>query len=120
MFNGGRKANISVPALPEFQKKNWIALEHFDVDNSPFANLGYKIFFENNQIIEGKLDQLGKAHHENVPEKAIRVEYEELPIEPDEPWAPFSKVIEKLSTTASQDTSTPLTNNSNDDEPDHG
>ena len=96
VFNGGRKANISVPALPEFQKKNWIALEHFDVDNSPFANLGYKIFFENNQIIEGKLDQLGKAHHDNVPDKAIKVEYEENKTISDKPWDTFDSVLTQL------------------------
>ena len=35
------------------------------------------IHFENNQIIEGKLDSEGKAHYDNVPEKAIKVEYEQ-------------------------------------------
>ena len=96
MFSGGRKVNMSVPALPEFQKNNWIALEHFDVDNSPFANLGYKIFFENNQVIQGKLDEHGKAHHENVPEKAIRVEYEENNTISDEPWDTFDSVLAQL------------------------
>ncbi|WP_284084982.1 type VI secretion system Vgr family protein [Acinetobacter haemolyticus] len=115
LFMGGANVNLSVPALPRFDKKNWIALEHVDVDRTPFANLGYKIFFENNQVIEGRLDELGKAHHENVPDKALRVEYEEKKSEPDKPWEPFSQLIEKLSTTESQESTTHLTTNSKSD-----
>ncbi len=115
LFMGGANVNLSVPALPRFDKKNWIALEHVDVDQMPFANLGYKIFFENNQVIEGRLDELGKAHHENVPDKALRVEYEEKKSEPDKPWEPFSQLIEKLSTTESQESTTHLTTNSKSD-----
>ncbi|MFK4050684.1 type VI secretion system Vgr family protein [Acinetobacter venetianus] len=115
LFMGGANVNLSVPALPRFEKKNWIALEHVDVDQTPFANLGYKIFFENNQVIEGRLDELGKAHHENVPDKALRVEYEEKKSEPDKPWEPFSQLIEKLSTTESQESTTNLTTNSKSD-----
>ncbi|MDO7508421.1 type VI secretion system Vgr family protein [Acinetobacter baumannii] len=96
LFMGGGSANANVPALPEFNKTNWIALEHLDVDNQPFANLGYKIFFENNQVIEGKLDEQGKAHHENVPDKAIRVEYQELPAKPDTPWDTYDAVLKEL------------------------
>ena len=96
VFSGGHKANIGLPVLPEFNRKNWIALEHFDADNSPFANLGYKIFFENNQVIEGKLDEHGKAHHDNVPDKAIRVEYEENNAVSDEPWDTFDSVLAQL------------------------
>ncbi|MDR7015325.1 type VI secretion system Vgr family protein [Acinetobacter sp. 3657] len=115
LFMGGAGVKMSVPALPRFEKKNWIALEHIDVDQTPFANLGYKIFFENNQVIEGRLDEQGKAHHENVPDKALRVEYEEKKSEPDKPWEPFSQVIEKLSTTESQENTTNLTTNSKSD-----
>lgn len=78
------------------QNKNWIALEHLDADNQPFANLGYKIFFENNQVIEGKLDEQGKAYHENVPEQAIKVEYEENPTIKDEPWDTYDSVLAQL------------------------
>ncbi|MGR0306497.1 type VI secretion system tip protein VgrG, partial [Acinetobacter beijerinckii] len=96
LFMGGAQANAQLPALPEFNNKNWIALEHLDVDRQPFANLGYKIFFENNQIIEGKLDEHGKAHHDNVPEKAIRVEYEQPKMEEDKPWDQFDTVMAEL------------------------
>ncbi|MCU4337400.1 type VI secretion system Vgr family protein [Acinetobacter dispersus] len=96
LFMGGAKANVQLPTLPEFDNKNWIALEHLDVDRQPFANLGYKIFFENNQVIEGKLDEHGKAHHDNVPEKAIRVEYEQPKMEEDKPWDQFDTVMAEL------------------------
>lgn len=96
LFMGGAQANAQLPALPEFNNKNWIALEHLGVDRQPFANLGYKIFFENNQVIEGKLDEHGKAHHENVPEKAIRVEYEQPEMEEDKPWDQFDTVMAEL------------------------
>ncbi|MCH7336793.1 type VI secretion system Vgr family protein [Acinetobacter sp. NIPH 2699] len=96
LLKGGANANMSVPALPRFEKKNWIALEHLDVEHTPLANLGYKIFFENNQVIEGRLDEHGKAHHENVPDKALRVEYEQPPMEEDSPWDQFDTVMDEL------------------------
>jgi type VI secretion system secreted protein VgrG len=96
LFMGGGKASAQLPALPKFNNKNWIALEHLDVDQQPFANLGYKIFFENNQVIEGKLDEHGKAHHDNVPAKAVRVEYEQPKMEEDKPWDPFDTVMAEL------------------------
>ncbi len=96
LFMGGAGVKMSVPALPRFEKKNWIALEHKDVDQTPFANLGYKIFFENSQVIEGRLDEQGKAHHENVPDKALRVEYEQPPMEDDSPWDKFDAVMDEL------------------------
>ncbi|WP_130802877.1 type VI secretion system Vgr family protein [Acinetobacter ihumii] len=96
LFVGGAQVNAQLPALPKFDNKNWIALEHLDVDQEPFANLGYKIFFENNQTIEGRLDEHGKAHHENVPEKAIRVEYEQPKMEEDKPWDRFDTVMAEL------------------------
>ena len=96
LFMGGAQVSAQLPALPKFDNKNWIALEHLDVDHQPFANLGYKIFFENNQVIEGKLDEHGKAHHDNVPEKAIRVEYEQPKMEEDKPWDQFDTVMAEL------------------------
>ena len=69
--------------------------EHLDAENEPFANLGYKIYFEGNQIIEGKLDDLGKAHHDNVPQKAIKVEYEQRDYI-DEPWGLYDLVLDQL------------------------
>jgi len=95
LFVKGSKVNTSLPALPSFKNQNWIALEHLDADNQPFSSVGYKIFFEGNQIIEGQLDDQGKAHHNNVPEKAIRVEYEQAEII-DKPWDTYDLVLDQL------------------------
>lgn len=95
LFVKGSQVNTSLPALPSFKNQNWIALEHLDADNQPFSSVGYKIFFEGNQIIEGQLDDQGKAHHNNVPEKAIRVEYEQAEII-DKPWDTYDLVLDQL------------------------
>lgn len=95
LFKSGTNATANFPALPKFNNKNWIALEHSDADNEPFSNLGYKIYFEGNQIIEGRLDDCGKAHHDNVPEKAIKVEYEQSNYN-DDPWDPYDLVLDQL------------------------
>ncbi|WP_319922805.1 DUF2345 domain-containing protein [Acinetobacter sp. RF14B] len=95
LFVNGSQINTSLPALPSFKNQNWIALEHLDADNQPFSSVGYKIFFEGNQIIEGQLDDQGKAHHNNVPEKAIRVEYEQAEII-DKPWDTYDLVLDQL------------------------
>lgn len=95
VFQSGASVKNQSPVLPKFNNKNWIALEHLDAENEPFANLGYKIYFEGNQIIEGKLDDLGKAHHDNVPQKAIKVEYEQRDYI-DEPWGLYDLVLDQL------------------------
>ncbi|MDM1781293.1 type VI secretion system tip protein VgrG [Acinetobacter indicus] len=95
LFVNGSQVNTSLPALPSFKNQNWIALEHLDADNQPFSSVDYKIFFEGNQIIEGQLDDQGKAHHNNVPEKAIRVEYEQAEII-DKPWDTYDLVLDRL------------------------
>ena len=95
IFKGGEGVPVNVPAIPALDRKNWIGLEHLDADNEPFAHLGYKLFFENNQIIEGRLDENGKAHHENVPEKAVKVEYEQKDFK-DKPWDNYDLVLNEL------------------------
>ena len=95
VFNGGEKVLANVAVLPTLNRNNWIGVEYLDADNQPFAHLGYKLFFENNQIIEGHLDEYGKAHHENVPQKAVKVEYEQEKIK-DEPWDTYDLVINEL------------------------
>lgn len=58
--------------------------------------MGYKIHFKNNQTITGKLDANGQAEHHNLPEQAVRVEYENDSAVKEEPWSPFSTVMSKL------------------------
>ncbi len=94
VFQGGSSVNTNVPVLPEYNNQNWIGLELLDTLREPFADIGYKIHFENNQIIEGKLDSAGKAHHDNVPQKAIKVEYEFNP--EDEPWPDYDDLFQAI------------------------
>ncbi|WP_333669333.1 DUF2345 domain-containing protein, partial [Acinetobacter guillouiae] len=94
IFKGGNSVNTNFPALPEYNNQNWIGLELLDTLREPFADIGYKIHFENNQIIEGKLDSEGKAHHDNVPQKAIKVEYEFNP--EDEPWPDYDDLFQAI------------------------
>lgn len=96
LFLSGEKMAMEYPALPAFKQNNWIDLAYFDTDQQPYADLGYKIFFENHQTISGKLDAQGRAHHENVPEKAIKVEYESNPSINDRPWDTYADVLAQL------------------------
>lgn len=95
LFKTGEKVTTHVPVLPKANNSNWIALEHLNAENEPFPNLGYKLFFAGNQIIEGKLDEHGKAYHENVPEKAIKVEYEQCDYK-DSDWEKYDLVLDQL------------------------
>ena len=54
----GGESKYKRACLTRVSEKNWIALEHFDVDNSPFANLGYNILFENNNILATYANQM--------------------------------------------------------------
>ncbi|MGY0618459.1 type VI secretion system Vgr family protein [Lysobacter sp. A378] len=95
-FRGGASAAAMLAALPDSKLKldNWIEVNHRDADNQPFAGQGYTIFFEGGQTIKGKLDAGGHARHENVPEKAERVEYEPRKPLDDEPWKPTRSIMQ--------------------------
>ncbi|WP_296283265.1 type VI secretion system Vgr family protein, partial [uncultured Acinetobacter sp.] len=93
-FVEGAKVENNVPVLPQYNNQNWIGLELLDTLREPYADVGYKIHFENNQIIEGKLDSEGQAHHDNVPHKAIKVEYEFNP--EDEPWPDYEVLFQAI------------------------
>lgn len=73
--------------------QNWIEINHRDPDGAPMVGQAYKIFFEGGAILKGKLNDKGHARHEDVPQKALRVEYEPRKPEQDKPWAGFDKVI---------------------------
>jgi type VI secretion system secreted protein VgrG len=89
--------NMAVPVMPARSLKNfpnWIAISHRDPEGTPMAGQKYRIYFEGGTIISGTLDAKGKAHHDNVPEKAERVEYEPRELKPDEPWPSWQKMID--------------------------
>jgi len=93
---GGQAATL--PALPTgaTDLKHWIEINHRDMEGEPFAGQKYKIHFEDGQVISGKLDATGHARHENVPQRAARVEYEMPKPGNDEPWEQISKLIQPL------------------------
>ncbi|RKG31169.1 DUF2345 domain-containing protein, partial [Acinetobacter rongchengensis] len=94
VFKTGAKVESHVPVLPQYNNQNWIGLELLNTLREPYADVKYKIHFENNQIIEGKLVSDGKAHHDNVPQKAIKIEYEFNP--EDEPWPDYEELFQAI------------------------
>lgn len=94
MFMRGASVTNQFPALPKYNNKNWIGLELLDTVGEAYSDIKYKIHFEGNQIIEGKLDAEGKAYHDNVPQKAIKVEYEFDPN--DESWPDYDELFQAI------------------------
>ncbi|MFZ7096139.1 type VI secretion system Vgr family protein [Luteimonas dalianensis] len=94
-FRGGALDAPRIAALPDsaVELENWIEIDHRDPENEPFAGQAYKIFFAGGQIVSGKLDENGHARHENVPDRAERVEYEPRTPEKDDPPEPLEKLI---------------------------
>ncbi|MFT3721586.1 hypothetical protein [Pseudorhodoferax sp.] len=78
------------------QSTNWIAVNHRDPEGEPMAGQRYKIFFEGGAVISGALDAAGHARHENVPDKAVRVEYEPRKPEKDKPWDPLEELLSEV------------------------
>ena len=97
LFEGGANEAAELPQLPDGagSTNNFIALNYRGVDGEAMAGVGYKIKFEEGVVISGKLDQQGNARHENVPEKPIRVEYEEREPLKDKPWDPLNTMLAK-------------------------
>jgi len=94
-FTGGGSGSAEFPALPSGlqQAKNWIEINHRDPDSLPMAGQKYKIFFEGGAVVSGVLDAKGHARHDNVPAKALRVEYEARTPEPDKPPQPLRALL---------------------------
>ena len=92
-WGSGGGVKTELPFLPSAEMKNWIGLKLLGVDGEGIPDVGYKIFFDSGQVIKGRLDRKGEAHHENVPEQANRVEYEEKDFEDATPDS-FLKVLE--------------------------
>lgn len=95
-FAAGANNAAALEALPDASTtlENWIEIDHRQPDGEPFAGQAYTIYFDDGQVVRGKLDHAGHARHEGVPPKAVRVEYE-LP-EPldDVAWDPIKHLID--------------------------
>ena len=97
-LTGGGCAEVAFPALPTGlqQAKNWIEINHRDPENLPMAGQKYKIFFEGGAVVSGALDAHGHARHENVPAKALRVEYEARQPDQDKSPQPMSALLREV------------------------
>ncbi|MEY2890761.1 MAG: hypothetical protein RJA98_669, partial [Pseudomonadota bacterium] len=94
-WGGGGGGGAELPVLPTGlqQAKNWIEVNHRDPDSVPMVGQKYKIFFEGGAVVSGALDANGFARHDNIPNKALRVEYEpRIPIK-ESPADPLSNLL---------------------------
>ena len=95
-FLGAGKSAAVLEALPEGKADkapNWIELSHHNIDGEAFATQAYKIHFEGGQIVSGKLDGNGFAHHDGVPSKAEYVEYEPRNPKAEQPWEKLDQLV---------------------------
>lgn len=98
-FPGPGRVQARWPALPQRRPgapPNWIEIDHHDAEGRPFAGQRYVIHFEGGSTIEGRLDAAGHARHEQVPERALRVDYEPREPLPAPPWPPLSDLVDAL------------------------
>ncbi|MCH2242321.1 MAG: type VI secretion system tip protein VgrG, partial [Aquabacterium sp.] len=95
-FEGPGSAEAALPYLPH-QRLNepthWIDLSHRDPDGQPMAGQRYTIHFEGGTVVSGALNAAGQAHHDNVPARALRVEYEPRTPQPEPPWEPLQSLL---------------------------
>jgi len=73
---------------------DWIDVSRTDAQGQPMAGQKYKIHFEGGTVVPGSLNAGGQAHHENVPKRAVLVEYE--PREPlaEQPWTRLDTMLD--------------------------
>ncbi|WP_230411985.1 DUF2345 domain-containing protein, partial [Denitromonas iodatirespirans] len=94
-FEGPGRGAAELPVMPSgtVNVPTWIAIKHLDAEGLPFEDQAYKLFFEGNQIISGRLDAHGFARHDDVPDKALRVEYEQREPLGEKPWTSLQDMI---------------------------
>ena len=94
-FEGPGRGAAELPVIPSgtVNVPTWIAIKHLDAEGLPFEGQAYKLYFEGNQVISGRLDAQGFARHNDVPDKALRVEYESRDPLDEAPWTPLQNMI---------------------------
>ncbi|QGZ37657.1 type VI secretion system secreted protein VgrG [Pseudoduganella flava] len=93
VFDGAARKTANLRSLPGqlTTEQNWIALHYLD----PYVGEGiaaaeYEIHFEGGRVLNGKLDDQGQAHHDNVERKRVtKVIYKPRTPESEKPAAPF-------------------------------
>ncbi|WP_260117423.1 DUF2345 domain-containing protein [Pseudoduganella albidiflava] len=92
---GRQVANLAM--LPgELQtEQNWIALHYLESDGTVgISGAEYEIHFEAGPVLTGKLDEHGKAHHDNVERKRVKkVIYKPRAPDPEKPTAPLEDLM---------------------------
>ncbi|EEC0297134.1 type VI secretion system tip protein VgrG [Salmonella enterica subsp. enterica] len=71
-----------------------LTLNFFDQDNQPIAGSAYTITFSGGSVLQGILDENGYALHKNVPDEDAQVVYQLPEALPDNPWPPYSDLIQ--------------------------
>ncbi|WP_338720378.1 DUF2345 domain-containing protein [Herbaspirillum sp. DW155] len=92
-FPGGASAAAMLPPLPDGMsaENNWIALHYMEPETgSGISGADYEIHFKDGAKLTGKLDDQGKALHENIERKQVtKVVYKPRKPESDKPAAPL-------------------------------
>jgi type VI secretion system secreted protein VgrG len=75
IFDGGGRQTANTPSLPGAltTQTDWIALHYLEPETAlGIAGAEYEIHFEGGSVVNGKLDEQGKAHHDNVEHKPVK------------------------------------------------
>ena len=75
VFRDGGRNTANIRALPGdlAKQKHWIALHYLEPQTAlGIAGAEYEIHFKDGAVINGKLDDDGKAHHDNVDNKPVK------------------------------------------------
>lgn len=97
VFEGGGSQMAELPFLPQQamgEPTNWIHVSHQDPDGQPMAQQNYRIHFADGSVVSGTLDNTGHGQHDNVPQRADRVEYEPRQPEPEQPWETLATMVQ--------------------------
>ncbi|VVP58896.1 hypothetical protein PS870_05937 [Pseudomonas fluorescens] len=86
---GRLKTPLSPLASPLSDTPNSLALNFYDAAAQPMAGVLYVLTFDNGQVLQGTLDEYGRALHSQVPDMPARVQYQLPEPGPDHPWLSF-------------------------------
>ena len=93
----GAKLNTALSPLadPLGDVPNKLALNYFDASAKPVAGVPYILTFDNGQVLQGNLDENGKALHSPVPDSPARVQYQLPEPEPEESWPTYDSLAQE-------------------------
>jgi type VI secretion system secreted protein VgrG len=80
---GGQAAELRPLPDGAVTMRNWIEANHRDAEGQPMAGQKYKVHFADGSVISGVLDTQGHARIDNVPDNAVKIEYEPRTAKPE-------------------------------------